>query len=291
MNKLLTIIIPSYRSKILILSHIKKLSNKYKLIIVENSYDKTLKELVKNKYKNVDVYLKKNIGYGRAVNFASNKVKTKYFFIMNPDVKLYPNTLKNLIKAAQKINNFGAIGPIYYDEKTKYKKNTILKKNKIIAAAMLIKTKIFKSINGYDEKYFLYYEDDDFFIKCNYLNLKLYLITNSLFSHVKYQEKNDKLKLHSTTFTNKDEKDSTFFVGGWHGQWSKFYYTKKNKGFFIALLKCLPGLFLNLIQILPYILINPTKAKYKYYKIEGLLCSLIGMPSFKRSKFDKKYIY
>jgi len=290
MNNLVTIIIPSYRSKILILSRIKKLSNKYKIIIVENSYDKTLKEVVKNKFKNVDVYLKKNIGYGRAVNFASKKVKTKYFFVMNPDVKIYSNTLRNLIKAAKKINKFGAIGPIYSDRKTKYGKNIILEK-KIIAAAMLIQTKIFRSINGYDENYFLYFEDDDFFKKCNSLNLKLYLIKNSLFSHVKYQQKTDILNLHSTTFSNKDEKDSTFVVSGWHGQWSKFYYIKKNKGLFIALYKCLPGFFLNLIQILPYILINPTKAKYKYYKIEGFLCSLIGMPSFKRSKFDKKYIY
>ena len=44
MNKLLTIIIPSYRSGKLILSHVKKLSNKYKMIIVENSYDLNLKK-------------------------------------------------------------------------------------------------------------------------------------------------------------------------------------------------------------------------------------------------------
>ena len=60
MNKLLTIIIPSYRSKKLILFHLKKLSKNFKIIIIENSYDKSLKEIINKKYKNVEVYLKKN---------------------------------------------------------------------------------------------------------------------------------------------------------------------------------------------------------------------------------------
>ena len=104
MNRFTTIIIPSYRSKILILRHIKKFSNNFKIIIVENSNDIAFKKLVENKYQNVDIYLKKNIGYGRAVNFASQKVRTKYFFVMNPDTKIYKNTLNNLICAAKKIN-------------------------------------------------------------------------------------------------------------------------------------------------------------------------------------------
>ena len=57
MNKLITLIIPSYRSKKLILAHLKKLSNRYKIIIVENSYDMTLKKIIQNKYKNVNIYL------------------------------------------------------------------------------------------------------------------------------------------------------------------------------------------------------------------------------------------
>ena len=94
MNKSLTIIIPSYRSKKLILSHIKNLSKNFRIIIVENSYDKILKKIINNKYKNVKIYLKKNIGYGRAVNFAAKKVKTKYFFVINPDTVIYDRTLK-----------------------------------------------------------------------------------------------------------------------------------------------------------------------------------------------------
>ena len=96
--------------------------------------------------------------------------------------------------------------------------------------------------------------------------------------------------LHSTTFSNIYEKNSTYFVGGWHGQWSKFYFLKKYKGFIYALFICLPNIIMNIIQIIPYIFFDTTKVKYKYYKIEGFVCSLFGLPSFKRSRFDKKYI-
>ena len=291
MNKFTTIIIPSYRSKKLILTHLKRFSKNFKIIIIENSYDINFKNIVENKYKNVDIYLKKNIGYGRAVNFASQKVKTKYFFVMNPDTKIYKNTLNNLINAAKKIDKFGAIGPIYFDQKKNYKKNSIIKKNKIIAAAMLIDTKTFKKIKGFDKNFFLYYEDNDYFIKCDFLNLKLYQVTNSFIIHkmVKKLKKNE-LNLHSTTFSNINEKNNTYYIGGWHGQWSKFYFLKKYNGFIFALFICLPNILLNIIQMIPYIFIDMTKAKYKYYKIEGFVCSVIGLSSFKRSKFDKKNI-
>lgn len=288
MNKDISIVIPSYRSKLLILSHLKKLSKKYKIIIIENSYDKSLKKIIENNYKNVEIYLKKNIGYGRAVNFAAKKIKTKFFFVMNPDTKIYRDTLLNLIKAAKKINNFGAIGPINKFDKIN-NKNKIFKVKKIVSAAMMFETKTFNKINGYDENFFLYYEDNDLFLRCNNLNLKIYYVTNSFITHVKYNKKINELKLHSTTFSNLEEKESTYFVGGWHGQWSKFYFFKKNKGFLQALGKCLPGNLINMFQIILFILIDFKKAKYKFFKLYGFVCSFLGLPSFKRSKFDNEY--
>ena len=49
MNKLLTVVIPTYRSEKLVLSHLKNLHKTYKIIIIENSYDKSLKNKIENK--------------------------------------------------------------------------------------------------------------------------------------------------------------------------------------------------------------------------------------------------
>ena len=290
MNKLLTIIIPSYRSKKLILFHLKKLNKNFKIIIVENSNDKSLKEIINKKYKNVEIYLKKNIGYGRAVNFAAKKIKTKYFISMNPDTIIYTNTFKNLMNAAVHIKKFGVIGPIHKNLKKKYKNKFFIEQKKIEAPVMLFDTQTFNKIKGFDENIFLYYEDNDYFKKCNSLDQKLYLITGSYYNHSKPQKYNKSLNVKSSSFSNINEKNSSYLVGGWHGQWSKFYYLKKYNGFFNALIKCAPSAILNSIQLIIYSLINPAKAKYKYFKIEGFVCSLIGLPSFKRSKFDKNRI-
>ena len=102
MNKFLTVVIPSYKSRNKIISHINKLSKKLNIIIIENSEDINLKKQISKKFRNTKIYLKRNIGYGRAINFAAKKVNTKYFFVMNPDTTIYNQTLKNLIIAAEK---------------------------------------------------------------------------------------------------------------------------------------------------------------------------------------------
>ena len=70
MEKEITIVLPAYKSRKLILNHIRNISKKIKFIIVDNSYDKLLKKELESKFKNVKVFLRKNIGYGSAINYA-----------------------------------------------------------------------------------------------------------------------------------------------------------------------------------------------------------------------------
>jgi len=282
MNKFLTVIIPSYKSRRRIISHISKLPKKLNIIVIENSEDIHLKELIDKKFKNTEIYLKKNIGYGRAINFAAKKVKTKYFFVMNPDTTIYDRTLKNLIVAGEKINTFGMLSPEHTSNKRFHMSNdNIVEKKALTGGAMFFNTKIFKKIKGFDENIFLYYEDNDYYTKCNKLNLKLYLIKNSFHYHKKKDSS-------SATFKNIEEKYNAKLIAGWHGQWSKFYYLKKYHGFSYSIIKCIPNLLVNIIQFFINLILSYKKAKYIYFKIEGLICSIIGLPSFKRSKYDRK---
>ena len=156
---------------------------------------------------------------------------------------------------------------------------------------MLFNSKIFLKINGFDKNYFLYYEENDYFKKCNILDLKLYLIANSYYNHPKSKKDNKSLKINSVKFSNIEEKNNTYCVAGWHGSWSKFYYLRKYNGYIKAFIMCLPHIILSIIQMLLCSFVDFNKAKYKYYKIEGFVCSALGMSSFKRSKYDKKNIY
>ena len=101
---------------------------------------------------------------------------------MNPDTKIYKNTLKNLILAAKKIKIFGALSPDYIENKKKNKKipkNNIINQKQLDGGAMLFDKKIFKKIKGFDEKIFLYYEENDFYKKCENQKYNLFLIKNS----------------------------------------------------------------------------------------------------------------
>ena len=279
----ITIVIPSYKSGKLIISHLKKISKKINVIIIENSKDKRLKKEIETKHKNVKVYLQNNIGYGNAINYGSKFVKTKYFFVMNPDTIIYKNTIKKLLIAAKKIKHFGALSPDQIKNKkiNLNKKKKIIEKKKLDGGAMLFETGIFKHIEGFDENIFLYYEENDYFHKCNNLNLKLYLIRNCFFYHSKKGDSS------SAIYKNSKEKFYSYLIGGWHGQWSKFYYLKKYHGFIYAIIKCMPNLIVNFVQLLIKAITLSKKTKYLYFKIEGLISSIIGIPSYKRSKFDK----
>ena len=281
MNNLLTVVIPSYKSRKRIFNHVKNISKNIKIIIIENSQDKVLKKELEKKNKNVKVYLQNNIGYGRAINYGAKFVKTKFFFVINPDTKIFKETLKNLMVAARKIKNFGALSPKLFRKKEKKVKESMILEKTLNGGAMLFKTKIFKRIKGFDKNIFLYYEDNDYFTKCRINKLKLYTISNAYFYHKKKGSS-------SATFKNSKERNYALLVNAWHGQWSKFYYIKKYNGYFYSYMKSIPRFFLLVIQLILNSVINSNKTKQIYFKIEGLFCSMIGLKSFKRTKYDQK---
>ena len=279
MKKKLSIVIPSYKSSEKILGHLRNFKKDLQVIIIENSYDENLKKIIENKYKNTKVVLQKNVGYGNAINLGSKFVKTKYFFTMNPDTVIFKDTLILLLRGCKNIKKFGAISPNYKENKNKKYNSIIEEKKTLTGGAMLFQTSIFKKIGGFDKNIFLYYEDNDYFTKCRKMGLKLYQINNSYHFH-------EKKSSGSASFKTNKEKDYAYFLAGWHGQWSKFYYHKKYNGYFSALKICLPNLLVNIIQLILNFPINLKKTKYIYFKIEGLLTSIIGISSYKRSKFD-----
>ena len=281
MKNLLTVVIPSYKSRRRIYNHVKNISKNIKIIIIENSRDEVLKKELEKKNKNVQVYLQDNIGYGRAINYGAKFVKTKFFFVINPDTKIFKGTLKNLVSVGNKIKNFGAISPQLFKKNKKKVKELYRLEKTLNGGAMFFKTKIFNRIKGFDNKIFLYYEDNDYFTKCRINKLKLYTVLNAYFYHKKKGSS-------SATFKNSKEKNYAFLVNAWHGQWSKFYYTKKYNGYLYSYMKSIPRFLLLIIQLILNFLINSKKTKQIYFKIEGLFCSMIGMKSFKRTKYDQK---
>ena len=103
----ITVIITSFHSGDKIFDCINSISQDVKIIVVENSNDENLKNKIYSKYRNVECILsKENLGYGSANNLALSKTDTNYALIINPDVVLSDNALKNFFLTVKKINSY-----------------------------------------------------------------------------------------------------------------------------------------------------------------------------------------
>ena len=93
----LTIIIITFKSDEIIYKFIDNIPKKIKIIVVENSINFELKKKLEKKYKNVQVYLRKNLGVSSSLNYAVKKTKTNYFLHLSPDLKVNYKDIKEVI--------------------------------------------------------------------------------------------------------------------------------------------------------------------------------------------------
>lgn len=282
MNKEITIILLSHKSKNLVLDFIKDIYVKYKIIIIDNSNDIELKNIINKNFPEVIIDIIDNNGYGSAINYASNLVSTKYFLISNPDINgLDEININKFLNAAKILNdNFSALGPRFINANPKSLIQSENKKNieemKFISGScMFFKKKNFDLIGGFDEKFFLYFEESDFCLRSHKIK-KNYQINNIMLEH----------HVGTSVLTNNDyEKKQLQNLYTWHFIWSKFYYYRKHYTFFFAILLFIPIAIRILFRIVMFTLIKDIEKKEKYIeRWSGLINSIKGNKSFKRIK-------
>ena len=87
-TKDITFIIVTFHSDNVIFECLKSLPKDSKKIIIENSQNSNLKNILEKKYNNLTCILSnENLGYGRANNIGIKLCETDYVFILNPDVR------------------------------------------------------------------------------------------------------------------------------------------------------------------------------------------------------------
>ena len=275
----ITIVLISYRSKKKIVRFIKKLDKKFKILIIENSEDRNLHIFLKR--KNIKIIYKNNIGYASSINTARKHIDTKYFFIFNPDVYGITNNIieKFYLSAISLKDNFSCLGPRYKNISTETLKqsNKNLKIGKILSisgAAMFFCKKNFDYLKGFDENFFLYFEETDYCYRGNKQKLYAYQLNNISIRHNRGT---------SINFKNKKEKEKIKNLTNWHFIWSKFYFYKKNYGYFISLIYFVPILLRTAIKYIYFDIINKPDNANKYrVRLSGLINSILLKRSLKR---------
>lgn len=289
----LTFLIVSFKSNKIISKCINSIDSKIKIIVIENSNDIKFKNYLEKKYKNVKCYLsKENLGMGSANNLGIKYSKTNYVFIINPDVILNINTLKEIYKASKFINDFSILSPILSNknfpnfkkiknQNISYDVNKPFNVESVDGFAMLLnKKKIKKALKTkdfkfFDEKIFLYLENDDLCKNLIKKNEKIYIIPKSKVRH-----------MGGKSVDNKYYKEINY-SRNWHWIWSKFYYNKKHFGFLFAFLNTFPTALSALIKTIFYtIMLNNYKRKIYFSRLMGFLYSVTNQSSSYRPKIN-----
>ena len=280
MSKEITIVFVSYYSKLKILKYLKQFNNIFKVIIIENSNDLSLRKEFK-KFKNISIiYNKKNLGFGASSNIGLKKIKTKYGLHLDLDTSFSNKSIFQLIDEANKLDDFIILGPKIknYNYKSRdFRKKNYLKNlnlmNFIDGCCMLFNMKKLK-FNGYfDENFFLYFEEYDLFKRYLKKNEKI-IMTNVVSIYHAGRSSSDK-KYNKEIEVNRN----------WHYMWSKFYFYKKHYNYFYAFIKISKSFFSSMIKVFIYtIFANNFKKDIYSARLKGIYSSICNKKSSYRPK-------
>lgn len=204
----------------------------YEIIIIDNnSTDSTTKVVEKFEEVNTSVKLislEKNVGFGKAHNIGFENTDSEYHFIVNPDI-IIPNfdCVNRFITYLDTHEDIGMLSPLIKNldgtvQKLFKKQPTILdlgirllasnsfkrrqnwftndgQYNKILpidyasGSFMVFRSSVYRSIEGFDDRFFMYMEDADITRKVNEVS-KAVFFPESFVYHEWQRESHKKIK-------------------------------------------------------------------------------------------------
>jgi len=218
----LSIIIVNYKSFDFAcdaISDIKKhlAALKYEIIIVDNDPKTDDDKKFSSRYKNDNsikiIKNSVNAGFGAGNNLGAKSASGEYLLLLNPDTKIVDNSVEKMIEFLSKHSEVGALSPLIYqaDGKSLQKHffadfqnlaGMTIKRwqgkqadlsveffyvEMITAAAMLLKRELFEKVSGFDEKFFMYNEDDDLCRRISKLGFKNAVLVTAKIIHIEGQ--------------------------------------------------------------------------------------------------------
>ena len=231
-NQKLSILIILYEENLEIINKCLEKIEDFKIIIIDNANNKSLKNAITKKFKIYKYFLnKKNIGFSKAANQGILECDTEYLFILGADCLITYSDIEQLILVKEKYKNCFLTSPTFYDSMGNLTynggplyedgaKNKILKNsgdvcvNAVLTTAVLFKVKDILNIGLFDEEFFLYFLDDDLCRRIKKINKSIIQVYSAKATHNHGQLKvKNKLK--------------KIFFGNYYFYYEELYYLYK----------------------------------------------------------------
>lgn len=192
---MLSIIITNYKSEKYLAKCISSIKEKildvdYEIIVVNNDTNVETQNFASLQGANIKIINNnKNIGFGAACNLGAKNAQGEILWFLNPDTEIVSDNIAELLDEFGKDDRLAILGPKLISEKGKTQEwiagkeitiiSTILnnlgyKRDQKIwespekiecawvsGAAMFVRKDIFEKLGGFDEKFFMYFEDID----------------------------------------------------------------------------------------------------------------------------------
>lgn len=224
-----------------ILSH---LSLNFEIIVVNNYPQGGDAKKLRNKYRGerrIRILESPNHGFGAANNLGVEFARGKYILFLNSDTLVKNDSLEKMAVFMRQHHEIGALNPLLLHPDGSRQKNYFgdfqtltsvilrkfnnkLEKNKkfffyprITGAAMMIRKDLFESVGGFDEKFFMYFEDEDLCRRLINSGKKNAVLTTARIIHLEGRS--------SSTYNNRKR---MYYQ-------SQNYYWRKHKGLFLEM--------------------------------------------------------
>lgn len=195
----------------------------FEIIIVDNSSSDGSVEMIKEKFPSaILIENKKNLGFGAANNQGIRISKGEYILILNPDTVIFPNSPQKMIAFLDQNPDAGAVGPKilnpdgsiqfecarnfptpltdFFGLSTLYRRfpksrifgrylmsywdhNDQRRVDLLSGACMMIRKKVFDEVGLFDEKFFMFAEEPDLFLRIKKQRWTVYFLPSAQIVH------------------------------------------------------------------------------------------------------------
>ena len=269
----ITIIVVLYEEKTRLVFRCLENIKNFKIIIVDNAGNISLKRKVEEKFRIYKYILnKKNYGYTKAANQAIKQCDTEYILMFQADALISNKDILTLLESHKKYEDCFITAPTYYDEESKlsYNGGCLPEKNlkmdvlnlegdvcveTVLGSVVLFKKKDIFEIGLFDENFFFYFLD--FELCRRIINIKKSII--QIFD-AKAQHVHGQIKVKNTL--------KKIFIRNYNFTFGELYYffkINKHTEIFNNLKKKLPNYIIK--SIINLFLLRFTQSVYYFSKV------------------------
>lgn len=198
---MISIIIVTYNSAAVIGECIQSIPQGCEIIVVDNDSKDESATIASNLGAKV-LRNESNVGFGTACNYGAASASGEFLFFLNPDARLKPDTVEKLLIAHEKYTSAGILAPRITDDggnvflrhrsvlywtapwRRKYKPNADAVIKYTQGSAMFFPRIVFDKVRGFDEKIFLFFEDDDICFRVRKAGYEIRYIHHSVVHHL-----------------------------------------------------------------------------------------------------------